>query len=62
MLAAAFAGCGDSAVEEGTVPFKNTDTSQFEEMTRGMKDSMSKKSYTQRPVPPKDTKSEKKKS
>jgi hypothetical protein len=35
-LAAAFCGCGDSGVTEGTVPFKATDTSQFDQMKNDM--------------------------
>lgn len=45
-----FIGCGDSAVDEGTVPFKPTDASQFDEMKKQMmgnvKGPMTKKSVT----------------
>lgn len=31
-----FVGCGDSGVTEGSVPFKPTDASQFDEMKKQM--------------------------
>jgi hypothetical protein len=44
-------GCGDSGVTEGTVPFKATDTSQFDEMKNQMIGNLKTKSYTKKQAP-----------
>jgi hypothetical protein len=54
VLAAAFAGCGETPVEEGPVPYKATDISQFEKMKNSMIESMKTRSYTKKPAPPKE--------
>lgn len=36
LLLLGLAGCGDSAVNEGPVPFKPTDTQQFDQMKQFM--------------------------
>ena len=44
-------GCGDSRDQDGSVPFKATDTSQFDEMKNQMIGNLKKKSsYTKVPT------------
>jgi hypothetical protein len=42
-------GCGDSGVTEGPVPFKPTDTKQFEAMKNQMIGNMKSKDYLKKP-------------
>ncbi len=64
-LAVAFAGCGDSAIEEGPGGFTPTDTTQLlrSRWSKQMQEAMKKKDYTkaQSPPPEKSKGSEKKK-
>jgi len=48
VLALTAFGCGDSGVTEGTVPFKKTDTSQFDAMKNQMIGKMKTKDYTKK--------------
>ena len=51
-LAVAFAGCGDSTIEEGPGGFTPTDTKPLDPMANQMKEMMKKKDYTKAPIPP----------
>jgi hypothetical protein len=51
VVALAAFGCGDSGVDEGTVPFKATDTNQFEDMKKQMIGNVKQKSYAKVPPP-----------
>jgi hypothetical protein len=44
-------GCGESELESSSVPFKPTDTAQFESLKDQMKSSLNKKAYMKRPIP-----------
>ncbi len=69
ILAAEDSGCtGDSGPAPGsgflndgtTVEFKSTDTSQFNPMIKQMQEGMRNRSYTKKPVAPKEEKEKKK--
>jgi len=53
VLVLTLCGCGDSGVTEGSVPFKETNTSQFDEMKNQMMKNIKTKSYLKKPVAPK---------
>ena len=60
-LAVAFAGCGESTIEEGPGGFKPTDTKPLDPMANQMKEMMKKKDYTKAPTPPSEKKGSEKK-
>ena len=50
VLALAAFGCGESGVTEGTVPFKETNTSQFDQMKNQMIGNVKSKNYAKKQV------------
>jgi hypothetical protein len=48
VLAAAIAGCGDTGVQEGTVPFKGTSTEQFNEMKNETQKNVKTQAYAKK--------------
>ena len=60
-LAVAFAGCGESTIEEGPGGFTPTDTKPLDPMANQMKEMMKKKDYTKAPIPPSEKKGSEKK-
>jgi hypothetical protein len=53
LLSFAIVGCGEEELDSGGMPFKNTDTSQFESLNDQMKASLKKRDYVARPKPAK---------
>jgi hypothetical protein len=50
MLMLGVVGCGESELDSGTMPFKTTDTAQFESLKEQMKASLTKKTYQRKPT------------
>jgi len=50
VLAAGLAGCGETGVQEGSVPFKGTSTEPLNALTNQMKKNAQTQAYTNKPI------------